>query len=138
MAFRMSSTFNSAWISVYTFHGSVGACESLPAVCGKPLALAISSAFLFSSGSVMPLRVSMAVRSSVCVRSAKPSPRYGCGAMVMALFSLAKSIMVWDVHGFGGSSVVPRMIISPSSAVISAPGIMRMSGYGLASCASAL
>ena len=89
MAFRMSSTFSAAWIWVYTFHGSVGWCESVPAVCGKPRVLAVCSAFLFRFGSVMPLRVSMAVMSSVCVRSARPSPRYGCGAMVMALFCLA-------------------------------------------------
>ena len=41
--------------------------------------------------------------------------------------------MVWVFHGFGGGCVVPRMMISPSSAVISMPGMMRMSGYGLAS-----
>ena len=46
--------------------------------------------------------------------------------------------MVCGVHGFGGSSVVPSMIISPCGVVISAPGMMRMSGYGLASCCTAV
>ena len=76
----------------------------------------------------MPFRVSMASRSSFRALSASPRPLYGCGAMVMALCVFAWSIMFWAVHGFCGSSVVPSMIISPSCALISAPGIMSMSG----------